>query len=401
MNRTVLAATLTLLAGSTLSSALGSARDVIGSCPPPMEQQPIAPGGCFPQQSPPKVEVVFVLDTTGSMGGLIEGAKQKIWSIATTIAQAQPAPELRMGLIGYRDRGDAYVTTRTALTRDMDAMYSDLMRFEAGGGGDTPESVNEAVFEAVERFDWTSGPGVLRIIYLVGDAPPKMEYQDDVKYMASCKLAREKGILINTIQCGALSGTREVWQEIAQNAGGAYAAIPQDGGVQVCVTPYDSDIAQLDRELAGLMIDYGDGALLLDQYAKREMAERISADAAPAAAADRAVYNQTASGGANLYGRQELVVDVMENGKDLSAIPAEELPESLRGNTVEETRAVIEQNHARRVEIRSRMAELARQRADFQAKAAAEGPSDGFDAQVVETLRVQGAAVGLTIDPAN
>ena len=31
----------------------------------------------------PVVEVAFVLDTTGSMGGLIEGAKRKIWSIAT------------------------------------------------------------------------------------------------------------------------------------------------------------------------------------------------------------------------------------------------------------------------------------------------------------------------------
>ena len=59
-----------------------------------------------------KVEVVFVLDTTGSMGGLIEAAKEKIWSIATTLSQAHPAPEIRMGLVAYRDRGDAYVTQR-------------------------------------------------------------------------------------------------------------------------------------------------------------------------------------------------------------------------------------------------------------------------------------------------
>src|SRR5262245_10738785 len=57
-----------------------------------------------------KIEVVFVLDTTGSMGGLIQAAKDKIWSIATTMSQAQPAPEIRMGLVAFRDRGDRYVT---------------------------------------------------------------------------------------------------------------------------------------------------------------------------------------------------------------------------------------------------------------------------------------------------
>ena len=53
----------------------------------------------------PKIDVVFVLDTTGSMGGLIQTAKEKIWSIATTMASAQPAPEIRIGLVAYRDRG--------------------------------------------------------------------------------------------------------------------------------------------------------------------------------------------------------------------------------------------------------------------------------------------------------
>src|SRR5207253_11223020 len=57
----------------------------------------------------PRIEVCFVLDTTGSMGGLIDGAKQKIWSIANEMVSAKPTPELKLGLIGYRDRGDEYV----------------------------------------------------------------------------------------------------------------------------------------------------------------------------------------------------------------------------------------------------------------------------------------------------
>lgn len=67
----------------------------------------------------PTVEVAFVLDTTGSMSGLIEGAKRKIWSIATSIVDANPDATIRMGLVAYRDIGDDYVTKTTDLTTDI------------------------------------------------------------------------------------------------------------------------------------------------------------------------------------------------------------------------------------------------------------------------------------------
>ncbi|RMH24190.1 MAG: VWA domain-containing protein [Planctomycetota bacterium] len=379
----------------SIATLAGASRPVvIGSCPPPE---------CIPQtaddqiiQQTCRVEVVFVLDTTGSMGGLIEGAKQKIWSIATTIAQAQPSPEIRMGLIGYRDRGDDYITRRTALTEDLDAIYSDLMTFEARGGGDAPESVNQALFEAIERFDWTEGDDTLRIVYLVGDAPPKMEYQDDVKYQASCKLAREKGILINTIQCGSMSATRQFWQEIAQNAGGAYAAIPQDGGVRQIATPYDDQINQLSTELNNLMIDYGDRRTRTAQTVKRAQAAEI-ADAAPTEAnADRAAYLGTASGKVTLYGEQELVVDVTDGKVKVEEIPEDHLPESLRGKSKEEIKTIIAENKAKRDAINARMAELVEQRRAF-LREASDSTDDGFDAQVRASIRAQAARIGLLI----
>src|SRR5512140_2961024 len=87
----------------------------------------------------PRIEVCFVLDTTGSMGGLIEGAKQKIWSIANEMISAKPTPEIRIGLVPYRDRGDEYVTKTFDLTNDIDAVYATLRTFQAAGGGDEPE----------------------------------------------------------------------------------------------------------------------------------------------------------------------------------------------------------------------------------------------------------------------
>ena len=81
----------------------------------------------------PAVEVAFVLDTTGSMGGLIEGAKRKIWSIATAIVDSNPDADIRMGLVAYRDIGDDYVTKKIELTRDIQDLYANLLELKARG----------------------------------------------------------------------------------------------------------------------------------------------------------------------------------------------------------------------------------------------------------------------------
>src|SRR6516164_3363792 len=162
------------------------------------------PAGAAPAPSKPKpkIEVVFCLDTTGSMGGLIEGAKQKIWSISNQIASGKPAPDLKIGLVAFRDRGDAYITKIHDLTDDLDAVYANLKEFKASGGGDAPESVNQALNESVTKIKWSNDKDTLRIIFLVGDAPPHMDYADDVKYPETCKKACEKAIIINSVQCG-------------------------------------------------------------------------------------------------------------------------------------------------------------------------------------------------------
>ncbi|MGV6815166.1 MAG: vWA domain-containing protein [Phycisphaerales bacterium] len=357
---------------------------------PPMPQgQPIE----INQQA--YIDVVFVLDTTGSMGGLIEGAKQKIWAIANQISQAQQTPVIRFGLVGYRDRGDAYVTTMTELTEDLDTVYSDLMNYRAQGGGDTPESVNEALFAAIERFEWSEQPNALKMVYLVGDAPPKMEYNDDVKYQASCRLARERGININTIQCGALAGTKEVWQEIAQLANGAYAAIEQNGGVVAITTPYDEQIARLDRAYALTMIDYGDEETKATQYAKRGRASRLSSSSAPEAAADRAVYNQSAAGKSNMFGEQELVDDISSGVVVIDEIKESQLPEELRDLSPEELAAEINKRAKIREDISVQIKDLAAKRATYIREQQGSVAMDGFDQKVLEALIEQGARVGI------
>ncbi|MBI2714482.1 MAG: VWA domain-containing protein [Rhizobiales bacterium] len=131
----------------------------------------------------PVVEVAFVLDTTGSMGPLIESAKRKIWSITTAIVDANPEADIRMGLVAYRDIGDDYITKTVNITNDIQDLYANLLELKARGGGDWPESVNEALHVGVTKLAWTQGPEICRIMFLVG-ATPRATATEMAGYMA-------------------------------------------------------------------------------------------------------------------------------------------------------------------------------------------------------------------------
>ena len=102
--------------------------------------------------------------------------------------------------------------------------------------------MNQALHEAVHQMSWSPGRDALKIVFLVGDAPPHMDYQDDVKYQATCQAAVKKDLIVNTVQCGGIDATTPVWKEIASLAEGSYVAIGQTGDMQVVSTPMDDEL---------------------------------------------------------------------------------------------------------------------------------------------------------------
>lgn len=353
-----------------------------------------------PAAERPTIEVVFVLDTTGSMGGLIDGAKRKIWSIANQMASAKPAPKIRIGLVGYRDRSDAYVTKLTPMTDDLDQVYSDLMGFSASGGGDGPESVNQALNEAVVKFDWSKDPKALKLIYLVGDAPPHMDYEQDVKYVESCKLAATAGITINSIQCGNDAATTPIWQEIARKAEGEYFAIQQDGGMTAIATPFDEELGRLGAELEKTVVAYGSAAEQRVQNEKMVAADTLTASAAPAESrAERAVYKASPAGGMALCGTNDLVQACMEKQVELSKMEKDQLNEEMKAMTPEQRAAFIEQKIRDRKACQAKISEVNARRQEFiKEKLAAAGDKDSFDTLVLAALKKQGARCGFSFD---
>lgn len=339
------------------------------------------------------IDVAFCLDTTGSMSGLIEGAKQKIWTIVNTVNSAQPKPVLRIALVGYRDRGDDFVTRKFDFTSDLETMYTHLRDFSAGGGGDTPEDVNRALNDAVNGLQWSQEPAALKIVYLVGDAPPHMDYQEGYDYRSITKIAERRGIIVNTVQCGNLDGTREIWQEIARMAEGKYAAIDQSGGMVAIASPYDEELSKLSRDLNGTYVAYGSegGRMLAAQAANDSDAETR----APASAAERA-----ASKAGGLYKNESWdLVDALNNKSvELDKLKSSDLPEDMRTLDTKQQREYLEQKSRDRQQLQAKIQDLSKQRdayVDTKLKESGKKTADGFDAQVLNTLKEQGQKKGI------
>ncbi len=332
-------------------------------------------------------EIVFVLDTTGSMSSLIAGAKKKIWSIVTQIVEIDENADVRLGLVGYRDRKDAYVTKFHNLSDDLDNIYSKLVTFQAAGGGDTPESVNQALYEAVTRSDWTYKKDVLRMVFLVGDAPPHMDYKDDIKYPETLKIARKHDIIVSTLQAGTMKSTVEFWQNIAKLGNGDYAQIPQSGNVQVITSPYDKDIQKLQNELNKTTLPYGNRAQLQKVREKR----RANEAAAPSVAASRSYYRfKKARKRAGVSKRvisgknSDLLADVERGEVKLDALKKEELPKEMRDMSTVQRRQYLLKKKAQRAAIEDRLKKIVRKRASFMVKKKKQlrskpGRKEGFD----------------------
>ena len=146
------------------------------------------------QQEKVQLDLLFCLDTTGSMGDEIRRVQATLLQITKQIRALESKPTVRYGMVLYRDRTDDYITRRFGFTSDVEAFDKALKQVAANGGGDAPEAMNMGLFAAVDQMPWAED--ALRLVFLVADAPPHMDYADDVPYVKTLKSAVAKGIKI-------------------------------------------------------------------------------------------------------------------------------------------------------------------------------------------------------------
>ena len=209
----------------------------------------------------PRLDLVFLIDATGSMGDEIAKLKGSMRAVAQQISQLPGQPDICYGLVAYRDRGDVFLTRSHDFTDDLGAFQQVLARVQAGGGGDTPEALNEALHETVHGLSWRADAA--RMVVLVADAPPHLDYGGP-QYDRDMQAALSKGIKLFAVGASGLDPVGEyIYRPMAQYTAGRFvfltykdAANPASGpGTQ---TPHDVgqySVQTLDRLIVRLVGD--------------------------------------------------------------------------------------------------------------------------------------------------
>ncbi len=337
----------------------------------------------------PSVEVVFVIDTTSSMGGLLEGAKQRIWAIANEIAKGRPAPKVKMGLVAFRDKGDAYVTKVFGLSENLDNTYKDLLSLQAEGGGDGPEHVIAGLDDAVEKIAWSKDPKTFKVVYLVGDASPHEDYADAPTLASVMQKAVRRGLIVNSVQCGTDGAATVAFTHIARLGEGRLLPVPQDGGMIAVATPFDERMAALSEKLEGTGLAYGGGKA--EAMASGKLAAAVRGMAAAPAAAERAEYKARAG----FASSSDLVAAVAEKRVALKDVKEDELPDALRDMPADKRAARLNEISAERGKLKKEMDGLSRERASWLKNQPEAKRADSFDTRLVDALKVQAARKGI------
>jgi hypothetical protein len=336
----------------------------------------------------PIVELAILLDTSNSMDGLIDQARTQLWSIVNEFIKARQngrAPEVHVALFEYGKSSlklsDGYIRLIQPLTNDLDRISEDLFALKTNGGD---EYCGWVIRDAVTRLNWSTSSDVYRAIFIAGNEPFT---QGSVPYAESCKLAIEKGIIVNTIFCGAeAEGSKTRWQDGAVLAEGKYMSIDQNRAVVHFEAPQDKEIARLGSELNKTYIAYGSAGR---ESSMRQLAQDVNASATPAVSASRAVAK--ASG--NYQNASWDLVDAIKNDTaKLADVKADQLPAEMQKMTEAERAIYVAKKTQERSQLQAQILQLNSERDKYiAAQVNAQNATNTLDSVVNATVREQAA----------
>ncbi|HUU60036.1 MAG TPA: vWA domain-containing protein, partial [Phycisphaerae bacterium] len=204
----------------------------------------------FGSQRPPfrrvPLDVAFIIDTTGSMGDEIAKLKQTLEAIHFQVTQMTPTPDARFAMVVYRDRGDAYVTKVTPFTDDIQRFAAELRAVTASGGGDEPEDLQEALRRAARDLHWRDD--AVKLAFVLGDAPPHLDYGRQFTYVDFLREAARAGIKTTAIGASGLKPQGEyIFRQLAQYTMGLFVFLTygesgeSEGGTPWTVSHHTGD----------------------------------------------------------------------------------------------------------------------------------------------------------------
>jgi len=313
----------------------------------------------------PLVQMAILLDTSGSMSGLIDQARAEVWAIVNEFIFAKrngQEPELHVALYEYGKsslrREEGYIRQIVALTTDLDKISEELFALRTNGGD---EYCGWVIKEATQSLKWSDSPDDLKVIFIAGNEPFT---QGPVDYREACKQAIAKGIIVNTIHCGSDGeGVNGKWKDGAVLADGQYLNINQNRRTVHITAPQDTQIAKLGIRLNETYVAYGRIGNMARE--RQNAQDRNAGKASKEAAVQRAVTKSSLN---YINTAWDLVDALAANKIKLEELKAKDLPENMQKMSAEERKAYIETQAKKRAEIQSKIQQLNEQRKKYVAE---------------------------------
>lgn len=392
----LLASTAALLAAVAWPIATG------GSPPEPPIAASHAAAPSFPATAPvvpvasaPAIQIALLLDTSSSMDGLIDQARSQLWSVVNALDSATlhgQRPTLEIALYEYGNSelspADGFIRQVSPFTTELDRVSQALFELDTMGGS---EHAGQVIARSLDELAWREGG--LKVVFLAGNEELD---QGPVGWRGAIARARSRGIVVNPVDCTAGGSPDAGWVDAATLGGGRFLQIDHDAVAVHVAAPQDAEIARLGEALNATYVGYGrDGAWGLENQMEQD-------DNAEGIGVGSSVQRALTKGSSRYANPSWDLVDAVDSATvSLDELDPEALPPAARGLAGTELHAWIDGKRKERESLKSRLAELAKARAEHVAAQAAEASGAArLDTAIVDAVRSQARDAGFTIEPA-
>ncbi|MDH5179109.1 MAG: VWA domain-containing protein [Gammaproteobacteria bacterium] len=310
----------------------------------------------------PRIQMAILLDTSSSMNGLINQAREQLWQVVNEFSKSSRngvTPKLEVAVYEYGNSGlaakDGYVRQVSPLTSELDAVSEALFSLTTNGGD---EFCGYVIKSAVNELAWSKNDDDIKVIFIAGNEPFT---QGPVHYKEAVAAAKKQGITVNTIHAGnEAEGAQTGWRDGAVLAGGDFMNIDHNYKVVHVNAPQDRQLSDLNAKLNETYIPYG-------RKGKERVARQAMEDANASSISQGLAAKRTVSKASKLYDNRSWdLVDGMEKGEvTLENVAPGQLPEEMRKLDKEAQARYVAEKRKRRESLKKQITELSKQREEY------------------------------------
>lgn len=352
-----------------------------------------------PTASKSTIQVAILLDVSNSMDGLINQAKAQLWNMVSVMGKAScngATPNIEIALYEYgrsvNNVQNGYVKQISGFTTDLDKLSQQLFGLTTNGGD---EYCGHVIYNSLNELNWNAAPGNFRVVFIAGNED---FLQGDITFTKACQLAKQKGVIVNTIYCGSKTmGIQEHWNLGSECGNGSYTNINENAKEDEVETPYDSLLFSLNDKLNGTYIGYGlNGTLGFSNQKKMDVANVNLSTAA-------GIKRITVKGKKNLYknSQWDMVDAYAADSTAFTKMRTSELPDSLQKKSKEEIKNIINAKTAERTAVQNQIGELSTKREAYitaeKAKKAVNNNQPTLESEIEKIIREQAKRFNMQI----